>query len=342
MLDNGLSPASLYQMHPERYRYLIDSLFVINKLFFNEFVGKTELPDNFKQTELASLKYDRATKLIEYLYSSTYAHEVQEKQYLEFLEKLSVNTPELLSIYEYKSFLRAYITYFSNKKINAKNLASHEITLSKIQTVNLLIENQEIKDYLLFTFLKDQVKYYGYKDSEILFEVFKLNCKNEDFKLQLLAPYNAFINLSEKQQAPAFNISRSNGETLTISHFEDSYIYIDVWASWCLPCGKETPFFEKLKQKYKDKQIEFVSLSIDSKKEDWMEYLESKKLDHNQFLVLDTELFLDAYMIKTIPHFLIIDDKGNLIDNNASRPSEERTEWLDKLPNKHSVGSRLR
>jgi len=337
MLENDIPLTHLYQMPVKEFRHFVDSLFVIEKMFYNEFVGKKDFAEVFKQTELALLKYDRATKLMEYLNTNTETYKINTTKYLKFLNKLSVNESSLLDVYEYKLFLNAYISYYARQKTNTKNLFPFEITLAKMQTVTQKIQNQEVKDYLLFTLLNDHVRYYGYKKTEVLFENFGNECKNEELRQQLLTPHNEYVQLTQKQKAPAIEMTDVAGNKYTLSSFAGSYIYIDIWATWCLPCRKESPYFEKLKERYKHKNVVFVSLSVDKKKDDWIEYLTLKGLSGNQFLASDIKPFLDTYMIKTIPHFIIIDNKGNLTDINASRPSEIGTEWFEGLPDKASL-----
>lgn len=44
----------------------------------------------------------------------------------------------------------------------------------------------------------------------------------------------------------------------------DSKTYvINFWATWCLPCVKELPFFETLNANYKDKNVEVILVSLD-------------------------------------------------------------------------------
>jgi len=338
MLNYALPLEHLYEKPVKEFRHLVDSFYVINKMYFDEFTSKnSNLSETFKSTEMAAITYDRAAQLMEYLNATSYSNTINETNYLKFLDQLSVNESQLLEIYEYKLFLSTYIEFYAGKKFKTENLAQHEITLIKLQTVSDKIHNQDVKDNLLFTFLRDHVKYYGYKNTELLFKTFEMQCKNEKMREGILLPYNEYIKLSQKQKAPEINMIDVYGNPVNIQNFNGTYLYIDVWATWCMPCRKEMPFFDALKDKYKHKNIEFISISIDQKHEDWLEFLTLKNLKQNHFLATDIQLFLDAYMIKTIPHFLIIDDKGNLINNNAPRPSDNNTEWLNEIPDKQGV-----
>ena len=49
-----------------------------------------------------------------------------------------------------------------------------------------------------------------------------------------------------------------------IKSHEGKVIYIDFWASWCIPCRSEMPHSVTLYEKLKDKEIVFIYLSIDN------------------------------------------------------------------------------
>jgi thiol-disulfide isomerase/thioredoxin len=41
---------------------------------------------------------------------------------------------------------------------------------------------------------------------------------------------------------------------------------INFWATWCLPCVKELPYFETLNEKYKNQNVKVILVSIDMPK----------------------------------------------------------------------------
>src|SRR6218665_3176383 len=43
---------------------------------------------------------------------------------------------------------------------------------------------------------------------------------------------------------------------------EDTYV-VNFWATWCLPCVKELPFFEQINEKYKGKKVKVILVSLD-------------------------------------------------------------------------------
>ena len=136
--------------------------------------------------------------------------------------------------------------------------------------------------------------------------------------------------------SPAFNYENFKGGTTKLEDFKGKYVYIDVWAQWCGPCRQEIPFLQKIEEKYHGKDIVFTSISIDTAKdrEKWKKMVTDKALGGIQ-LIADNNWkseFIQAYGINSIPRFILIDPKGNVVDADAKRPSDPALqEQLDKL-----------
>ena len=79
-------------------------------------------------------------------------------------------------------------------------------------------------------------------------------------------------NVEKKNQQPLALSETSEGE-LEIYDFngfkkflnknDDKIYVINFWATWCAPCVKELPYFEKLNALYKNKNVEVVLVSLD-------------------------------------------------------------------------------
>ena len=44
---------------------------------------------------------------------------------------------------------------------------------------------------------------------------------------------------------------------------DDKIYVVNFWATWCAPCVKELPYFEKVNKDYKDKNVEVILVSLD-------------------------------------------------------------------------------
>ena len=149
--------------------------------------------------------------------------------------------------------------------------------------------------------------------------------------------------LALKQELPEGSVSPTfvdyenfNGKTTSLKDLQGSYVYIDVWATWCGPCKVEIPSLKKLEKEFHDKNISFVSISIDDAKrhggsmerahEKWEKMVEEEELGGIQLFAPDgwKSEFIQAYKIYGIPRFILVDPEGKIVSASAPRPSSER------------------
>ena len=145
-------------------------------------------------------------------------------------------------------------------------------------------------------------------------------------------------------ESPVFeNYENFAGGTTSLSDLKGKFVYIDVWATWCGPCKREIPFLKEVEEKYHDKNIEFVSISVDDARrsgsdekahEAWKTMVAEKELGGVQ-LFSDKAWqsdFIKAYKINGIPRFILIDPEGKIVSPDAPRPSSEKLiELFDSL-----------
>lgn len=136
--------------------------------------------------------------------------------------------------------------------------------------------------------------------------------------------------------SPLFSYKDVKGKTVNLADFKGKYVYIDVWATWCGPCRQEIPHLQKLEEQFKGSKIAFISLSIDEAKDadKWKKMVAEKSLGGVQVMADNAwkSDFVKAYSVESIPRFILIDPKGNIVDPDAKRPSEpELAAQLKKL-----------
>lgn len=137
--------------------------------------------------------------------------------------------------------------------------------------------------------------------------------------------------------SPEFqNYINYKGGKSSLKDFRGSYVFIDVWATWCGPCKYEMPFIGKVEKQFHGKNIKFVSISVDRLKDEakWRNMIKAQGLTGIQLLA-DKEIassFIAAYYIQAIPRFIILDKEGKIVNSDSPRPSEpELVEILNAL-----------
>ena len=127
-----------------------------------------------------------------------------------------------------------------------------------------------------------------------------------------------------------FEAEDINGKAVNYKSLKGKLVYVDVWATWCLPCRGEIPALKELEKKFQGKDVAFVSISIDENKEDWKQFVKNEDLKGVQ-LIADGAFnaqFIEDYGIRQIPTFIIIDKEGKIVNADAPRPSSEEITGL--------------
>lgn len=120
--------------------------------------------------------------------------------------------------------------------------------------------------------------------------------------------------------APDFSAPDPNGNIIALSDIKGKVTIIDFWASWCGPCRKENPNVVKVYQKYHDKGLEIINISLDrpGHKDKWLKAIEDDKLTwhHVSHLNYFNEPVAKLYNIQSIPSTYILDASGTIVAKN--------------------------
>lgn len=135
---------------------------------------------------------------------------------------------------------------------------------------------------------------------------------------QFVAQVKSMGNLSIGQAAPEIELPNPDGDMVKLSSLKGNYVLIDFWAAWCRPCRVENPNVVKLYNKYKDDGFEIFGVSLDRKKEDWLQAIEKDGLEWTQ--VSDLSYFESEaareYNITAIPATYLLDKDGKIMAKN--------------------------
>lgn len=124
------------------------------------------------------------------------------------------------------------------------------------------------------------------------------------------------------------------GSNFTMSEFlgKAKIVILDFWASWCPDCRKENPALVAVYNKFKDKGLDIVSVSLDTDVNAWKAAIEKDKLAWNNH-VSDLKGWDNAvakeYTIAFIPQNLILDQTGKIIEKNM--PMEKMEDFLASI-----------
>lgn len=118
-----------------------------------------------------------------------------------------------------------------------------------------------------------------------------------------------------------FALQDTAGRTVKLSDFKGKYVFLDFWASWCVPCRKENPNVKAQFEKYKDKGFTVLSVSLDKPdaRNAWIDAIRKDRIGLWTH-VIDAGgfngLVAESYYVRSIPTNFLIGPDGRFIDRN--------------------------
>ena len=118
--------------------------------------------------------------------------------------------------------------------------------------------------------------------------------------------------LAERQAAPTFELKDATGAKATLADYKDKVVLLNFWATWCVPCRAEIPWFQEFDKKYKDQGFAVLGVSMDE--DGWgivKPYVEERKITYR--IVIGDEHVSTMYGgIDALPTTFLIDREGKI------------------------------
>lgn len=226
-------------------------------------------------------------------------------------------------------------TYYNRLSMDEwRNDETQSFAITYLTRIDSELPDGYAKDKLMNDFLQ-----FGLSPDEFLdetYSIYKNSNPDPENLTALTERYNKLKTITKGNPSPGFDYENHKGGTTALADLKGKYIYVDVWATWCGPCIREIPFLKEVEEAYHGKNIEFVSISIDTEKdyEKWKAMVSEKQLGGIQ-LIADNNWkskFVEDYAIMGIPRFILIDPQGNIVSADAPRPSDPKLRvMLDEM-----------
>ena len=256
-------------------------------------------------------------------------YEASEKFYT-CLPQLILEEEELMDMPEYQTALQNLVQAFGLKGLQEQDEWMY--LKKQMEYIERQVKNQTIKDFLMDRITTRYVERKGTDHLEEIIRFYHDNVTALEKRQKFADLCQKWVTLVKGQPSPVFACQNIEGKEVCLTDLAGKYIYIDIWATWCRPCRTEQPYLEQLIRKYEGKNIVFVSISTDRDRKVWEKLVKTEELEGVQLYGGKGNSFIEAFVVRNIPRFILLDREGKIIEADMTRPSDPRTiEVLDSL-----------
>ena len=296
--------------------------------FFRQFCDRNYFPEKLKYYALKEIEYafydDLLDPILYYNNSSDYPSDL-----LDSLNNIGhdLNDPDLFNNTSlYRKIIGNYI--FCVKIPRRKEYRDSTHLADAFSFCNSHLTGK-IRDYMEAVLLNEYIKYDPRQWVRTVYPAYLKSAANSNWKKDIDSLYNLYVNLSPPTREEILSLALDSGQNGKVKLRDIAVkrlILIDCWATWCLPCKAEQPFLDTIARDFSEK-VQFIALSADINMAKWLNY--HRRSGSGQRNIVDyhapgafENLLFKKLNISSIPRYVLLSDKGEVIDKSMPRPSD--------------------
>jgi thiol-disulfide isomerase/thioredoxin len=233
------------------------------------------------------------------------------------LDDVDFNNAALINSDLFTNKAIEYLTYYRNPQLPKELLEKEFISavdsiLNKAKVHHLVY--QHIVEYLI-----DGFKKFGF--DQVLDYIVQNYVIKDDLCLDTKTESSIQRRLNQNKKLPVGAIVQNiilpdiGNKEINLSKIKFEKVLILFYASWCPHCQTLIPQLFELYKNLKEKKFEVLAISLDNKKEDWLQFVNNNKLTWLNVSDLkgwDTKAAAD-YFIYATPTMFLVDKEGKIL-----------------------------
>ncbi|MCX2454174.1 thioredoxin family protein [Pedobacter sp. PLR] len=254
-------------------------------------------------------------------------------KWFESMDLLDLDEKALVKSYRFCDFL------FHKESFEASFIARHNSGQKKIPYTFQQIYNSIQKNHA--GIIRDKVTllafYYAivHKNGKSYLDTAHKSMGNNIFKTSIANLINNYSGSIYE-----YELFDQYGKLRKLSEFKDKLIVLDFWFTGCLGCISLAKELKPIMRSYQgNKDVEFISISIDPKKEMWLKSVNDETYSHKDQVNLYTNgqssqhPIIKNYSLSGYPTLFLISKKGKIITTAMPRPIQGRPETVENFKN---------
>ncbi len=110
-----------------------------------------------------------------------------------------------------------------------------------------------------------------------------------------------------------FTLLDVNNNEISLSDYTGKIVLINFFGTWCAPCRKEMPDFVEVYSLYKDKNVEFIGIAVNSDLDAVKGFIDEFGIEFPILMDGSLESVAGKLGIRAIPSTLIVDEDSNAL-----------------------------
>jgi thiol-disulfide isomerase/thioredoxin len=130
--------------------------------------------------------------------------------------------------------------------------------------------------------------------------------------------YSSDPELARARLAPAFSVTTTDGQRVSLDELQGKVVLLDFWATWCGPCREALPHMKDIAKKFQGQPFLILSVSLDDDEQQWKNFISKNEMTWPQYRDggFDGPI-AHMFAVRAIPQTFTIDADGVLQDQNV-------------------------
>jgi thiol-disulfide isomerase/thioredoxin len=315
---------------PAEARQYADAFRQQQQAFLTAYAKAHSLPAIFQQQQALDIELQWARFLLDYpgyVRYRTKQEAALSPTYFDFLRQLPLRQLDSQVEAEQESVMRFLSSYTS--RLDALGpLTTDSATARRLYTqATADLGPGRARDQAVYHLLSDQLIMGDARGVLAAYPIFRTQNRDSAAAKGLRTMLRKQAPLLPGQPAPVFTLHDAANKPVALAEFKGKVVYLDFWASWCVPCLAEAPAAVALKKQFEGRDVVFLYISVDRRAEDWQKSMATHPLTspnsvHLRDVAGTPAAVQGMYQANAIPNYWLIGRDGRIVQAHAPRPSD--------------------